>query len=161
MKTFLFFLIIILTSCCTSKQDNYLNKGLFELQNKRAINQSLIEGFNIEIFGIIKSEEKEDTYDLVFLLNEEVDKAIVENYSVTIRAVPTDAEKEKNKIVKLELFWDFKPELIEKNGHKYMINTVTTKIKKIKEFRFALYHRGGYQGSMLSNVIAVGNMTLY
>ena len=156
-----FLIVLLLFNSCTSKQENYLNKGLFELQNKHILKDFLINDFKVEVFGIIKSEEKEDTYDLVFLLNEDVAKEVVENYAVTIKVVPTEEEREKNNITKTELFWDFKPELIEKNGHKYMIRTITTKLKKIKEFRFALYHRAGYQGKTLSKVIAVRNITLY
>lgn len=89
------------------------------MQNKRPVNETLIKKFVIKQFGIIKSQEKEDTYDLVFLLNENVTKDLVENYAVTIRVVPTEAEKEKNKRTKPELFWDFKPELIK----KIVINT--------------------------------------
>lgn len=161
MKILFCFLISILMFSCVSKQENYLNKGLVELKNKRPIKESLIEGFTIETFGIIKYEDKEDTYDLVFLLNDDVDRRVVENYSVTIRVVPTEDEKEKNKIEKTELIWDFKPELIVKNDHNYMIHSRTTKLEKIKEFRFALYPREGYQGKMLSKVISVGNITLY
>lgn len=154
-------IILLFCGACASKQENYLNKGLVELQNKRPVKMSLIEGFSIETFGIIKSEDKQDTYDLVFLLNADVTKEVVENYSVTIRVVPTDEEKELNEITTSELIWDFKPELIEKNGHKYMINTVNTKLKKIKEFRFALYHRDRYKGEILSKVISVRNITFY
>lgn len=157
-------LVSILFFClvsCSSKRDNYLNKGLYELKNKRPVKETLIKGFLINTFGIIKSEEKEDTYDLVFLLNEDAVKEVVENYSVTIRVVPTTKEKEKNNITKPELFWDFKPELIEKHGHKYMIRTITTKLKKVKEFRFALYHRAGYQGKTLSKAISVKNLSFY
>lgn len=161
VKIFLINLSIFFCYSCTTKTDNYLNKGLFELQNKRPVDEPLIKGFDIETFGIIKSEEKEDTYDLVFLLNNDVAEEVVENYSVTIRVKPTKEEKEKNNITKSDLLWDFKPELIENNGHKYMIRTITSKLKKIEEFRFALYHREGYQGKTLSKVIIVNNMTLY
>ena len=130
MKAYVYLLLLIFTFSCVSKEDNYLNKGLFELQNKRPVNETLIKGFVIKTFGIIKSEEKEDTYDLVFLLNEDVSKEVVENHSVTIRVKPTKEEKEKNNINKPDLLWDFKPELVEKNGHKYMIRSITSKLKK-------------------------------
>lgn len=155
------YILVLFVVGCTSKTDNYLNKGLVELQNKRPVNETLIEDFTIKTFGIIKEEDKADTYNLVFLLNNDVSQEVVENYSVTIRVVPTEEEKLKNKITKAELFWDFKPTLIEKNGFKYMIHTVNTNIVKIKEFRFALYHRAGYQGTTLGKVISVANITLY
>jgi hypothetical protein len=154
-------LILLCSNSCVTKHDNYLNKGLYELKNKVVVNKNFIDSFTLKTFGIIKLEEKEDTYNLVFLLNEDIIKNMVENYSVTIRVVPTEKEIKKNKITKPELFWDFKPELIEKNGHKYMIHKVTTKLKQIKEFRFALYHREGYQGKVLSKVISVKNIMLY
>jgi len=161
MKPCIYFLFFFLISSCISKEESFLNKGLYNLQNKRPINEEFIKNFSLITFGIIKSSEHIDTYDLIFLLNDDVDKLVVENYSLSIRVVPIKAEMLKNNIIKPELFWDFKPKLIDKNGHKYMIHTIKTKIKKIKEFRFALYHRSGYQGKTLSKAIKIKNISLY
>ena len=85
----------------------------------------------------------------------------MENYSVTIRAVPTDEEITMKRLEKKEFLWDFKPILINKNEHNYIITSVKTDIKKLKEIRFALYHRDGFQGKILSKIITVRNLSLY
>jgi len=157
-------LFLILFSCllisCASETDNYLNKGLVELKNHRVVNENFKEGFTLKKVGIIKTKNKEGEYDIVFLLNEDIKQELVENYSVTIRVTPTQEEIDTKNLKKKAILWDFKPTLITKNGHNYMITHVKTKIKKLKELRFGLYHREGYQGKMLSKIIIVKNITL-
>ncbi len=146
---------------CTSKEDNYLNKGLTELKNVATLNKDFIKGFTIKKLGVIKIEDQKNEYKLVFLLNNDVKKEVVENYSVTIRAVPEEKEKMFHEHTKNEYLWDFKPILVEKNGHNYMIKSVKTNIQRLKELRFALYHRQGYKGKTLSKVISVRNFSMY
>lgn len=161
MKRFIFIFSAFLIVSCTSKIDNYLNKGLVELQNHRVVNEDFKEGFSLKKIGIIKTEDKVGEYDIVFLLNDDVEKETVENYSMTIRVVPAQEEIDAKRADGKEIIWDFKPDLIIKNGHKYMMTHVKTDIKKAKELRFGLYHREGYQGKMLSKILTVRNMSFY
>lgn len=41
-----------------------------------------------------------------------------------------------------------------------MESIIDTELKKIKQLRFALYHREGYQGKTLSKVISINNINL-
>lgn len=126
--------------------------------NKFVINKNFIKDFKLEKFEVVKIDKK--ALILKFLLNDNVSKKVVENYSVTVRVVPTEQEKVKNGITKTELMWDFKPTLIEEGGKKYMQTTVKTKLKQLKQLRFALYHREGYQGKVLSKIISVNHINL-
>lgn len=53
-----FSIVLLIFNSCASKQDNYLNKGLFELQNKKLVKEIFVKDFLVKTFSIIKFEEK-------------------------------------------------------------------------------------------------------
>lgn len=159
MKSFYYLLFTIFIFGCVTKEDNYLNKGLTELKNHRVVNEDLIDGITIKKFGIIKSEEKEDEYKLVFLLNNDVDKVTVESYRLGIKAYLNEEEAPINGEKKTKGF-DFAPILFNYNNHNYIINKVATPIKKIDSFAFYLYDRDDYKGRTFGNRIIIKNIKL-
>lgn len=154
-------IVLFCLNSCTSKHDNYLNKGLYELQNKVAVNKTVITGFEIQTLGIIKSEEQENTFDFVFLLNDDISQSLINTYNISLKAQPFEDPKDENQLTTKQLLWDFKPEILKKNRHKYIVTTVSTTLSRIKELKFSLYSREDNQAKTFGEVITIGNIAIY
>lgn len=143
---------------CLSKEENYLDKGLTELKNHKVVNKFFIDGFGIKKLGVLKVEDTLGVFKLIFLLNGDVKKNTVENYSINIK-VKYNNEKLGYRANEY-LSFRFMPILVEKNGHKYIIKEIDIKSSKIEEISLVLQDREMLLKQNLSEIIKIKHIFL-
>ena len=119
---------------CKPKTELYLERGLDILSNVKKVKFNIYRDVVIEEIGVIR-DQKEETKTLVFKLNDNIDKEDFGNnkvIGVTVWIVDKNNNERKE-------HWDFKPELIEANKHKYILKEIKVKEDRIKKMKIYAY----------------------
>ena len=154
-SVFILILAVVFFGC---KDQNTIKKhletGLIEYKRVRTINKNFNKGYEINKIGFFKLDST--SYQFVLLLNDQITRAKVANYSLGLHAYVDPKYLINNKDF---LVWDIKPELVEAGKFKYIIKEVHTPIKRIDSMFFFLYDRDTYRG-IIGNRVRVRNVGL-
>lgn len=134
--------------------EDSLQNGLTSYKKIRNVNQSFLDGYEVKKIAFFKTDNGNHKY--VLQLNNDIPKSTVENYSLGFYAF---VEKEHLSMNRKYLIWDTKPELMEIEGHKYIINEFRKPIKKMDSLIFFLYDRERYSG-IIGDRIIIRNLAL-
>jgi len=135
---------------CVSKEGNYLENGLENLQNHRNVNEGFLKEYGLTKVGIIKEG---DSLNIVLLLDKNSKKEIIEKYRMGIRCYVKYNGRS-------HISYDFDPFVEEINGYNYLIRKIKRPIleKRVDSIDFYLYDRGDYKGKTYGKHILLKNI---
>jgi len=132
MKRFLLLFLLVFSSCKEDELTKHLESGLVDYYRTRPVGEKIIDSIRLEKFAIFNTGK--DSFSLVLKLNDNVKKEEIDKYNVAIEVILNDEnillrddEVDHNKKA-----FNFKAELKTVNNHKYLINNITTKIKRFE-----------------------------
>jgi len=155
MRHYIIYIILLgCISCNNETIEQSLENGLLNYKAIRNINEPLLEGYYIKKVAFFKIDSTR--YKFAFLLDDEVINDSVKKYSFGLVVFP-----KKEYITNNENFiiWGMQPNIINKNGYKYIIKEVDTKIKQMDSLHIFLYDRDKYRG-VKSDMIYLKNIRL-
>tara|TARA_Y100000385_G_C12974751_1_gene585658 strand:+ start:326 stop:799 length:474 start_codon:yes stop_codon:yes gene_type:complete len=146
--------LFTLFSCRNETIDEALDNGLKNYKKIRVINESLLNGYDINKLAFFKKDST--NYTFVFLLNNNTSADSVAKYSFGLVVFP---EKKYQLSDKNYSIWGMQPNLVSINGYKYIIKEVDTHIKHLDSLHIFLYDRDKYRG-VKSDMIRLKNIRL-
>tara|TARA_B110000967_G_C18831061_1_gene534116 strand:+ start:163 stop:654 length:492 start_codon:yes stop_codon:yes gene_type:complete len=141
MKNFSFSITIVLlfVSCKQDTLIKHLETGLVSYDRARPVNEKLMDGITLEKFAIIKTNE--ESYSLVFMINNNVVKEEVEKYNVALEAILNEDNilLRDYKAAHNKKGFNFKPNLKIVGNYGYLISEIQTKIKRFESLDIWLF----------------------
>lgn len=130
---FIFFALVTIFGC-KPKTELYLERGLDILSNVKEVEFNIYQDIIIKKIGVIR-DQKVMTKTLVFKLDDSANqKALKNNYVIGVKVWIMDENNNERKDN-----WDFRPELIKSNDHKYFVKKINIKEDKIKKMKIYAY----------------------
>lgn len=155
MKHYINFLILLVCISCNNETiEQSLENGLINYKTIRNINEPLLEGYFIKKVAFFKMDSTH--YKFAFLLDNDVSNDSVSKYSFGLVVFPEEEYITNNENY---IVWGMQPNIINKNGYKYIIKEVDTKIKQMDSLHVFLYDRDQYRG-VKSDMIRLKNIRL-
>ncbi len=135
---------------CVSKEENYLENGLENLQNHRNVNEVFLKEYGLTKVGIIKEK---DSLNIVFLLDGKSKKEVVEKYRMGIRCYVKYNGRS-------HISYDFDPFVEEISDYNYLVRKIKRPVieKRVDSIDFYLYDRGDYKGRTYGKHILLKNI---
>ncbi|WP_250433641.1 hypothetical protein [Hanstruepera flava] len=153
----LLFYLLALTFGCKPKTELYLERGLDILSNKVNVNFDLYDGIIIEEVGVIR-DQKEGTKTLVFKLNENTSMNDLLSKDVFLGVRVWIIGKNAQKRIEN---WDFKPNLIEVEGYKYILKRINIKEDQIKKMKVYLYQEKNGRKQKMGSPLILNKVNTY
>ena len=152
--TIIFLSSIFLLSCNEVSLDENLENGLNNYRKSRAINHSIIDGYELKKWAFIK--EDSINYKFIFQLNEDIDSDTVAKYGLGLVYFADKKYLPDNKEYLIALT---QPNLISKGNYKYIIETVKPPTRKLDSIHVFLTGRNQYT-EVIGNMIRLKNVQL-
>lgn len=133
---YFFYLTFIIIFGCKSKTELYLERGLDILSNTKEVNFNIYNDIIINEVGVIR-DQKEKTKTIVFKLDQNAKEDSIEDYyviGISVWIIDKNNKKRKEN-------WDFKPELIKANEHKYFLKKINVKEDRIRKMKIYAYQK--------------------
>ncbi|MFS4483519.1 hypothetical protein ACKGJY_10910 [Hyunsoonleella sp. 2307UL5-6] len=131
-------------SITTKSEELYVQEEFFF---EKEINKKLGDNFFIKSFGILYGENEND-YKLVFVLSDFATKTSVNQYSFGMQVFLPQEEREKLKLKKPYIDWNFNPDLESNRLINYISLDRKTTIRSIDSIRCYSYKRDKYEGAI-------------
>jgi len=145
-----FFLFI---SCKKESSEYYLYRGLDGYKKTRFVDQIFLEGFGIKKIAFFNEA---DTLSYALLLNDDLNKEIVNNHNLGVHVYAGPFSKSEKRDF---LIWDLKPKISKYGDYKYIIGYFKKSITKMDSLVFFLYDIKGYKG-VDGNIIRIKNLSI-
>lgn len=137
-------LIILIFTSCKDIVEHHLEQGLFELENSRIVEKSIIEGYEIHSVGFFKNDD--GTQKIAIRLNSDISQEVISKYTFGFHIKLKKSENSNPIEMKRKyLSFSFVPKLYTIGEYKYIIHDYQIKSKDIKSIRFFIYNLGKYK----------------
>ena len=151
----LFTLILICSFSCERRNREYfLLNGLEGYRKARTINQFMVEGYEINKVGFVKTEKGK--LELIVKLNDEIEQETINKYSLGLYAY---ANNKYLSYKQNELHWNVHPKFYNIGSSKYLIDTINLAPTKMDSLVFYLFDRDKYR-KIIGNRVVLKNIAI-